>query len=1327
MPSPEKTLTPARPIARLVVCLAVVLLGAVSAARLEVVYLPAWSFPELVVVLSTAQPSEVDELTRRWIQPTESAIRAVGDVTSVAGQVWTTGGYLRVRFRSGTDAERKAGRLESELAALRRELPPSARLNVWPAGQGGGERAAVVWLEGDGGRLEESFVDTLRALPEVREVRVVGTPEQELRIVLAPGTDPAAVEQAIERRLAVKRLGEATVNGRRLPVLLRGSREASFDELWVRHGDAVVPLASLAELKIRDAGSSEVVRLDGRRGSVLLIDRELGASPLALERALRHTFESFAFDGRYRFLFNEAEPLRQLVERLLLGVAVASAVTALLALLLGGVRAAVLQLLALPVALASALNVFALAGLTLDVTTLPMLAIALGWCLFYPVFRGGRGRYAAAATMLAGAAALAIAAALAGGPLAPLLQAPMRAFLCAQTGGIVALMILPWPSGPGRWLGARQPWILRPAAVGKALRWALRNPWTVLLATATGIYALLVLFGSALEPRPGNLRPSTVDLRVDLRFAEGTTLAQAEAQIALAEAEAGGLDEVDGHWSYFDESSGSVFAAVRPGKRSTIILRRLAGQLQMKLSSLGASAQVSALGGGGRRNAEAARFSDSLEDRPETDKAATFYRFLLRSTDLETLSLAHARVVDRIRQHYRIGPRNISSDWGRPAPLVELVPRPGTTPAERERAAEVLSRRASLVPARSLPSVAQVDLRIVDPYAPREEDEVRQRGELLGLQDGAGGWPPRGWPPRGWPPRGWPPGSGAPLVPGAVFEARETLASPSVKRQSGRYVLPVTVRFFGNLARFEDRWDTHLVLGSLTMPAACDLELPEINPFVLGPERRRMLAIAGTLVALLLALAVCRLNSVARGLLALVPLTAAVAVAAPWIRATRGRLDEMSLFALAASVVGSLALALHVVAARRRGREDYRWLVEQSLALGVAATGMAVLLLVPGLGLGAERHPWAPPLNVAGVAGLGSVLASYLCLGALQRAASSWRERGERRERRRETVRAWREPGRLELEAYRLTKVYGNGFTALRGVDLHLGPGIIGLLGPNGAGKTTLLRILCGLLAPSRGEVLYRGRPIDAANLPEYRRLVGFLPQELNAYEGFTGERFLDYWALEAGIKDPRERRREVERRLGQVGLMEAAERKVRDYSGGMRRRIGIARALVGEPPILIVDEPTTGLDVQSRNRLRESLLQVAGERIILFSTHIASDVAAAAARILVLDQGRLLYDGQALGLIEKARGAVFETLVDDRELRDFSHLYRVTTRVRTLDGIRVRAVVRDEEEPPGPLVEPNLEEAYLAVVGSRGGRRDGERSRLAGSLLDLESWRRVA
>ncbi len=1306
-PAPGRPV-PGRPVARGVVCLAILLLGGVAALRLELSYLPTWTFPELIVDLRLPEMSEIDDLTRRYIQPLESSIRAVGETTSVAGEVYTSGGWFRVRFRAGTDAERKAARLESELAFLRRELPRGA-LTVRPVGQGGGEQSVVLWVDRSADApLGSSFVEAVRSLAEVRSVEVAGEDLRELRVTSRGIADPSTLRRALEGRLAVRRLGEARTGGRRVPVRLAGDA-AGFDELTVRHGNALLPLDALAEARFAAESARWIVHRQGQRGLVLLIDREYEASPLALERALTRLLERFGLTGRYDFIVNEAEPLEQLLWRLLLGFVVAVAVVTVLAAVLGGPRAAASQLLALPVALAAALNAFWLAGVSLDVTTLPMLAMALGWCLFFPAFRSAGQGLAAAATMAAAAAIFPVAVALAGGRLGPLLLTPAKAFLVASLAGLVALSVLPLPPA-GRFLGLTLPRWLPPLAVGRPLRAALRNPWTVLLGTATGSYALFVLFGSALEPRSGRLSPAVADLGVELRFAEGTTPEQAEAQISLAEEELSESEEIVHHSSVFNDRWGRVDAKVRPEDRRLPRLRRLAARLQLKLNDLGSSVRVVPLASGAGRGDEPVRFTDSLEDRPEADRDLTFYRFVLRSTDLDLLRDTHTKLVELLTRIWLVTRRQIQSDWGRPAVRLELVPKPGVTPAEAAAAAAAISRHAFLPPRRELPSASEVGLRVVDPGAPRTRDEVPQRTEILGLQQGPSSLP------------------GAPgvVVPGALVDVREVIVSPSVKRQSGRYVLPVTVRFAGSPVRnYEARDTVNKYMQGFTLPAGCDVELPELNVYFWGPERLRMVAIALTLPLLLLALAICCLDSIPRALVALAPLVVGLAAAAPWIRASTGHVDEMTLFALAAMAAGALPLAVLTVAARGPGgAQDYRWLAGHSLGLLIAVAGLACLLAVPGLGVDGDRHPWSQPLSVAAAAGAFSCLGSYFCVPGLLRSAAHWRSRRERRARRRATHEAWRAEGPLELSARGLTKVYGDGFKALAGVDFRLEPGIIGLLGPNGAGKTTLLRTLCGLLEPTRGQVCYRGLPITPDNLPVYRRMVGFLPQEFNAYAGFTGAQFLDYWALEKGIRDPRRRREEVERWLAQMGLEEAAGRKVRSFSGGMRRRIGIARALVGDPPIVIVDEPTTGLDVSSRNQLRESLLAVAGERVILFSTHIASDVAAAAARILLLHQGRLLYDGPAKGLVAKARGSVFETMIDDDELREFAHRYRVTTRVRTLDGIRVRAVASDEGEPPGRVVEPNLEEAYLSVIGGESWKR--QRGRVTGSLLDLDSWRRV-
>jgi len=1302
------------PIARLIASLGILLLGAVAARRVGVAFLPTWSFPELGVHLQLPHTTDIPDLTRRWIVPLETSIRAMGEVRSVTGWVDGRGGRLRVRFRPGTDAERKAARLESELNMLRRELPTGTYLGVRPAGQGGGDQAVFLWLghapqEPDDGDspvhppLDRSFVEAVRSLPEVRSVTVYGESRREIEVTPKDSTAAATLRQAIAGRLATRRLGEAQVAGRRLSVLVRGARNLPLGELAIRRGESLLPLNALADVRLGYREASMIARVDGRRGLVLQIDREYESSPLALERSLRRLLRDFGLEAEARLLVNEADPLRKLLERFAIGALVAILAAGILARIFGGWRATLCQVLALPVALAAVLNGLWLAGISLDVTTLPVVAVALGCGLFFLALRAGNEGAVTAPTVAVSAALVPVTVALAGGQLAPFLAAPARAFAVAQIATVLALWILPLPA----------PAEVPPAGVARLLRFTLRNPWGFILGAVTGTYALFVFFGTTLAPRSGTLSPAFGDLGIRLSFAEGTTPAQAEEQIVVVESHLNSPEEIAEHFSIFHPRGGSIYAQVRPEDRRLSRLRPLAARLAYQLNFVGASAQVTPLAGRSLRGAEPLRFTDDVEDRAEADRDA-YYRFILRSTDFEVLRAAHAHAVDKLTA-MKIGfsylsTAQIRSEWGRPSPRVELVPRPGVAPDDLRRAAQALSARAAQPP--TLPVDDDLDLRVADRQAPRSPDEVPQRAELLGLRTTA---------------------NGTATSPAALFKTREVLASPWVKRQAGRFVLPVTVQIHGVARRFRagTLWRIDQRIRTLPLPAGCNPELPTLNPLVWGPERLRMLGIAGAFPLLVLGLAICHLNSIRLGLVAVAPLVVGVALATPWIRMARGNVDELTLLCLAAVVAGSLPLVLQVTARTRvpyatplAGGIAYRWLARRVPGMAVAGVGMVLLLAIPGIGLDADRHAWVMPMRTAAMAGAGVLVGSALLLPVLLRTGVRLRDRGRQRRRRRATLDAWLEPGCPELAARNLTKVYRDGFTALRAVDFHLRPGIVGLLGPNGAGKTTLMRLLCGLLEPSRGQVRFRGIAVEAENMPAYRRLVGFLPQAFNAYEGFTGEQFLDYWALERGIRSRRARRREIERLLVQVGLEDAAGRKVRDFSGGMRRRIGIARALIGEPPIVIVDEPTTGLDVEARHRLRESLLAVAGERIILFSTHIPSDVAAAALRILLLHQGRLLFDGAAGELVARARGRVFETLIGDRELREFSHRYRVTARVRTLDGIRVRAVTVGGEEPAGEPVEPNLEEAYLAVIGDQGPGWSEARRGHSASLLDLERWR---
>ena len=272
-----------------------------------------------------------------------------------------------------------------------------------------------------------------------------------------------------------------------------------------------------------------------------------------------------------------------------------------------------------------------------------------------------------------------------------------------------------------------------------------------------------------------------------------------------------------------------------------------------------------------------------------------------------------------------------------------------------------------------------------------------------------------------------------------------------------------------------------------------------------------------------------------------------------------------------------------------------------------------------------------------------------------------------------------------------ITKRY-RGTTALDGVDLSFRPGITGLLGPNGAGKTTLLRIIATVLAPDEGGVHLLGRSPDTPEtLAEVRRQLGYLPQEMGFPRGFTGFAFVDYMAVLKEWTERSSRHDEVRRVLGLVDLADVATKRVRALSGGQRRRVALAQALLGDPALLLLDEPTTGVDPQQRVSLRQVLSQAGERSTVLLSTHQTEDVAALCDRVVVLDQGRIRFDGAVTDLVATAAGRVWLADAPDPAAR---------ASWRTGTG-RHRNV--GEAAPPGAEpTEPTLEDAYLLLVGDR-------------------------
>jgi ABC-2 type transport system ATP-binding protein len=280
-----------------------------------------------------------------------------------------------------------------------------------------------------------------------------------------------------------------------------------------------------------------------------------------------------------------------------------------------------------------------------------------------------------------------------------------------------------------------------------------------------------------------------------------------------------------------------------------------------------------------------------------------------------------------------------------------------------------------------------------------------------------------------------------------------------------------------------------------------------------------------------------------------------------------------------------------------------------------------------------------------------------------------------------------------------VTYKYRGGHEAVSGLDLDLGPGILGLLGPNGAGKSTLMRILATLAKPSRGKVRWNGE--DTASRPDpLRAALGYLPQDFGVYPALSAREFLDFLAAVKGLSGTKARTR-VDECLAMVGLSEVADKRLGDFSGGMRQRVGIAQALLNDPQLLIVDEPTVGLDPEERMRFRHLLTDLAGQRLVILSTHIVSDVEASATSLAVMSGGRLRFHGTPEALVERAQGHVWEWTVAADALPQVREKYTLCASLRRPEGVRVRVVSAEQPNAGAVSVTPGLEDAYTWLLGA--------------------------
>ncbi len=293
---------------------------------------------------------------------------------------------------------------------------------------------------------------------------------------------------------------------------------------------------------------------------------------------------------------------------------------------------------------------------------------------------------------------------------------------------------------------------------------------------------------------------------------------------------------------------------------------------------------------------------------------------------------------------------------------------------------------------------------------------------------------------------------------------------------------------------------------------------------------------------------------------------------------------------------------------------------------------------------------------------------------------------------------------RMELQIRGVSKTYSNGVRALDDVSLTIAPGMYGLLGPNGAGKSTLMRILATLQDPDEGTV--RLGDIDVLSEKERtREVLGYLPQDFGLYPGVTAESLLTHFAVLEGISHRTDRKETVEALLRRTNLWDVRSEKLGTYSGGMKQRFGVAVALLGDPRLLIVDEPTAGLDPVERVRFLNLLSELGERSVVLLSTHIVEDVSELCSHMAVIDRGRILLEEEPFRAIEQIRGRIWRRVVTTGELGRLEREHKVIS-TRLLAGRKIAHVFADAR--PGPAfepVQPDLKDVYFSVMADENGR----------------------
>lgn len=284
----------------------------------------------------------------------------------------------------------------------------------------------------------------------------------------------------------------------------------------------------------------------------------------------------------------------------------------------------------------------------------------------------------------------------------------------------------------------------------------------------------------------------------------------------------------------------------------------------------------------------------------------------------------------------------------------------------------------------------------------------------------------------------------------------------------------------------------------------------------------------------------------------------------------------------------------------------------------------------------------------------------------------------------------------MEIKIDNLFKKYKD-VNVLKGINLEIKNGMFGLLGPNGAGKTTLIRILTTLIPQTSGKVEING--IDVRQKKEVRKIIGYLPQEFSFYPEMTVTECMDYLAILSGIKNRKNRIEKVKELLEKVNLLEQKDKRCKSLSGGMKRRLGIAQAMLNNPKVLIVDEPTAGLDPEERIRLRNLLSDFSKNKIVILSTHIVEDIEYTCENIAILNKGQIIYLGNVSSLIKKAEGKIWSIEFKNNKFEEVKKKYTLISSIYDKENVKVRILSEKKPMEEAVTVKPTMEDAYMQLI----------------------------